>query len=649
MTAIALFRWFDPERDAREPIARMVSALRPYGVEDEAIRSDGAVALGRTLYRTLPEDAHDRQPVAVAGGTGALVADIRLDNRAELAEALGLAPTAAARLADSAVLAHAWDRWGEDCVDRLVGDFAFIVWDRNSRSVFCARSPSGNRPLFYHCGQDFIAIASMPKGLFALAEVPRTIDADYLGAFLANLPTGGDGNPFAERSFYTGIAKLPAGASLDCALGPPRIRSHWSPESALAVRYRRDADYVERANELFDQAVAARLRAIGPIGSQVSSGLDSTTVSIFAATRLAAAGERLHAFTAVPRPGEAAALAAHLMADEGPLAAMALAPFGNIEHHRIAYPSGSLLDTIERCLRASDELVRNPCNLPWIEGIEQAAQARGIRVMLTGATGNATLSFEGRARFRALMLERRYAAWLREALLYAHRRRGAWWRLGVPLHSTISAARRRDYDAAARPIWTELGSATPLNADFIARHGLEERRSERLRDWSDQRLMSTGQARMMRYGDAGPYSAGAIMAYGIDYRDPTGDRRLVEFCVGLPLDQYLKHGEDRRLVRRMMRGRLPDAILHGRVRGLQGVGWLANMHAARAAIIDEVQGLRQVPIGPEMFAIDELEALARSIPGGAPADLADIARFRHKLLHGVAAARFIRHVGGGDR
>src|SRR5205085_1839103 len=118
---------------------------------------------------------------AAGGGRYSLVADVRLDNRAELAASLGLQRADA--LADSAILAASLERWGEDAPRRLIGDFAFAWFDREDRRLLLARDALGQRPLFWHRQREFVAFASMPRGLHALG-IRRSGDEQALTKFL---------------------------------------------------------------------------------------------------------------------------------------------------------------------------------------------------------------------------------------------------------------------------------------------------------------------------------------------------------------------------------------------------------------------------------------------------------------------------------
>ena len=171
MTAIAGLWRLDGRPDATEGCERMLAALRMYGPDASAAWDGGDVALGRCLKRTLPEDACDRQPLVGPSGL-VLVADARVDNRDELARALGIDGERLASFSDAELMLRAYERWETDAFDRIYGDYACAVWDAARRRLILAKDGVGMRPLYYHRGERLFAFASMPKGLHALPETP---------------------------------------------------------------------------------------------------------------------------------------------------------------------------------------------------------------------------------------------------------------------------------------------------------------------------------------------------------------------------------------------------------------------------------------------------------------------------------------------
>ena len=165
MSALAGIWHFDGNPEADQACARMLAAQSIYGIHDSAQWDMGPVAFGRRLFRILPEDIHDNQPLIGGEGRFVLIADLRIDNRDELIAALQMSPEQARQMADSALLLAAWERWQERCLDRLAGDYAIAVLDRSTRELTLARDPTGSRPLHYHSSTSFFAFASMPKGI----------------------------------------------------------------------------------------------------------------------------------------------------------------------------------------------------------------------------------------------------------------------------------------------------------------------------------------------------------------------------------------------------------------------------------------------------------------------------------------------------
>jgi asparagine synthase (glutamine-hydrolysing) len=177
MSAIAGIWSFDEEVPVSPACHAMLQALHMYGSDDTAQYSSRSVALGRCLLRLLPEDCFDQQPLSAAGVTS-LVADIRLDNRDELGQELGLSSQQSAGMADSALLLAAWQRWQEQCLDHLSGAFSFAVWNQQDQHLFLARDHTGERPLCYALAANCFAFASMPKGLHPLSFVGTEVDED---------------------------------------------------------------------------------------------------------------------------------------------------------------------------------------------------------------------------------------------------------------------------------------------------------------------------------------------------------------------------------------------------------------------------------------------------------------------------------------
>ncbi len=633
MTALAAW-WGSSGEAAREQCARMVAAQAVYGPDGQKVEAMGPMALGRCLSRLLPEDRHDHGPVTSADGRYTLVADARIDDRDELTAALGLSPPHAATLAEPALILAAIEHWGEGAIARLVGEFALILWDATRRHLLLARDFLGQRPLSYHRGAGFVAVASMPKGLHALVEVPRVPREQALIEFLAGVPQRGG------ATFFAGIERVEPGHIVRLTLDRATTQGFWSPP-AKPLRFARDRDYADGLREQLDRAVASRLRrAGGDVGSHLSAGRDSSAVAASAALLLDKGGERLIAYTAVPNP-EARAPAGRL-GDEGPIAAAVAALYPNIDHQRVRSDDRSPLASLDRNFFLFERPVLNLCNLTWSEAIADDAKARGITVMLTGQLGNPTISHDGMPHLPVLLARGRLIALFR--LLHGLRGDGMRWRGGMaaaaggflPARLWGKIARR---GGRVLPV-TNFAALTPSAVASLGEHGAEGT----MQPWRD------GVARrlaLLRGVDLGEYHKGLLGGWGVDYRDPTADRRLVEYCLRIPEEQFILGGERRSLARRAFADRLPAALFAERRGGFQGADWHIALARARDEVREQVDRLASGPAAP-FLDVARLQALVDQWPGSGPAWEAQASDYRRALLRGISAGHFMRRASGSN-
>lgn len=341
MTALAGLWRFDDRPNAADGCAQMLAAQALYGIHGTAQWAGGGIALGRRLMSILPEDKFDRQPLLGGGGRYVLVADVRLDNRDELIRTLGISLSEGPTLCDAAILLAAIVRWDESCLERLVGDYAFALWDGGRRRILLARDPLGQRPMHYHRGKGFFAFASMPKGLHALSEVPYAPDEERIAEFLVLMPETG------TRSFFHGIERVEPGHVVTVTPNGLAARRHWEPTKTPTI-FRRPEEYSEALRGLLDQAVQCRLRGTGDVGIYLSGGLDSGAVAATAARLLASSPRRVVAFTAVPREGYDGPAPRNRIVDEGPYAAAIAALYPNLEHVLERSEGRTPLDNLDR-------------------------------------------------------------------------------------------------------------------------------------------------------------------------------------------------------------------------------------------------------------------------------------------------------------
>ena len=638
MTALAALWRLDGRDDGLRDLARMLASQQAYGADDRRAWSEGPVALGRCLHRALPEDRFDRQPLIGADGRLALVADIRLDNREELVAALGLPLATLGTRCDAALLLDCLERWGEHAVDRLVGDFAFICWDARERRLWLARDYRGMRPLHFHRAAGFVAVATMPKGLHALAEVPRGPDLSVSAEMLVLMPRDG------TASFWEGIERVPPATLLTIDARGMRARRYWQAPPAAPRQPRRD--WAEGLRHHLDTAVAAAMRGSeGALGSHLSAGYDSAGVTATAA-RLLAAGARLSAFTAVPAPGHAPAPRGRL-ADESALAAAAAAQHPAIDHVLVRGSDRSPFTTLDRDFHLFETPLLNRCNMGWVTAILDEAKRRGVRVLLTGEMGNMTLSYGGSEYLPQLLAQGCLPALAATAgALVAS---GALsWRsaAGATLAPFLPEWLMR---ALGRP-GTDPQAYSAIAGRAVAAHDLDAKAAARAfdpryRGWIDGHAM---RAWVIGRSDPGTYYKGYVAGWGIDQRDPTGDRRLADYCFTIPPAEFVAGGQLRSVARRALADRLPAVVLDARAKGQQAADWHLGLAAGRDEMREELARLRRTPSAAALVDLDRLETLDAAWPDGNWSGEGVAARYRYALLRGISVGHFVRKASGGN-
>lgn len=609
MSAIAGL-WCTDGRPAATPLDRMLAALSPYGPDGAGDWAEHDVALGHRVMHLHPEDLADRQPLTGAGGRFVLVADARLDNREDLAAALGLRLLDGV-FTDADLILRAFERWGEACLPRLYGDYAFAVWDRERRQWLLARDGLGGRPLCYFRSPRLFAFSSMPSGLLALPEVPCEPDEELLARALDLI------SPDPHATCFRGIARVGMGELVVVTREGEVRRRHWDPQPEQ-LRLRRPRDYQEALRAEIDRAVRVRLPSSGGVASHLSSGLDSSAVATTAARLLAPRGDHVVAFTAVPRDGTDSDAPPGRLADEGRLAAITAAFHPNIEHIRVRTDGRSPLDALGWAFDLYQQPILNLCNQVWRDTIFEMAGDRGLRVLLTGQAGNFTISYKSRRPrgLAGLFDEVKALAWAGgagpEPLV-----RAIATRLSPPKGAPVPGLINPD-------LRVELGAPDPARPPWPG---------------SDTRSQRVAGLQQVELGD---YVKGTLARWRIDERDPTADRRLVEFCLALPEAQFRLGGMPASIARRALADRVPPAVLRERARGLQATDWHAGFSDPVKELGEQVDRLAACPQAARLLDIARMREAIEHWPAAGWNGPGISELYRYHLLRALSNGDFLR-------
>src|SRR5262245_52389161 len=296
MSGIVGFYHADGEPVDRNLLVRMTRAVAFRGPNHQQTWSQDGVGFGHTLFKTTWQSEYEQQPCHL--DDACIVADARLDGRDDLIERLqSLSERMTPRhLSDSELILRAYRMWGEDCVSRLVGDFAFAIWDGRVRRLFCARDHLGIKPFYYSYKRGCFAFSNTLNCLRLHPQISDELNELAVADFLLF-----EQNQETNTTTFADVQKVPPAHALTVSGGGGlKVRQYWTLPTESGYRYARSADYLDRFTELFEQAVHDRTRT-DKISVLMSGGLDSSSV---VATTKRLAQERseplqIHAHTAV--------------------------------------------------------------------------------------------------------------------------------------------------------------------------------------------------------------------------------------------------------------------------------------------------------------------------------------------------------------
>lgn len=521
-------------------MARRLAHRRPQGF---LIRAGGAAGPACMLF-----DAAGPGAAAAPDGLAGLW-DGRLDNRAQLRAALGDSgpPT------DAALLLAAYRRWGTACAEHFLGDFAFALWDPGRQRLLCGRDHFGVRPLCYSESGGSFVFASEQAGITAaLPHLDQALNETWLADFAAGLA------PTPDATVFAGISRLPAGHVAEIGPDGVDLRRYYALEARDPI-VRPDAPAAFA--DLLRESIRCRLADDAPAGAMLSGGLDSSAIVSLAVPLRRDGGQGALPTVSLVYPD-------HPEQDERPFIDHVVA-LGGVDPIFVESGGVAPFADFQRLLHNQNGPFLGP-NLAASSRLYDAAAARGLRVLLDGHGGDETVSY-GAARLLDLAYTGHWLRLWREverlctveqvpplrvfaALL---RRNGPHRRVRRLLGD---ARRRLGGPALARPPgWLRyLDPGLAARTHVVQRHAeppIAPRLFGREEAYRHHRTVTSNiQSYAFELLDH------AAAPAGIEGRFPFWDKRLVEFCLSLPACEKMADGYTRLIVRRALRGILPDAV-----------------------------------------------------------------------------------------
>lgn len=524
-------------------LQRQINSLKSRGPDRCRSWRDGPIGLGHALMRVTEEDAFDDQPLVDRTAGITLVADLRLDNREQLAVELGIDERKLPALADSAMLMAAYKKWGEDCAEHLLGDFAFAIWDGRARKLVLGRDHMGMRWAFYYRASDFFVFGTTMRALWAVPDVPRRLDEFQIGKRLVV-----DRRQRRGATIFEMIFGLPAGTVMTIsAEGAVRSRRYWEPHADPVHLGRDEAYYIETYRRLLTEAVQCRVRrAIRPAGLFMSGGFDSAAIAALAGPAVSAKGQKLIAAASVLPEDYRGPLE-----DARPRVEICRRAMPYLDVRYTTEGSFGLIDRLEANFLLTDTAY-SP-NRIVNTAILDALKEGGACVVMDGHGGDYTVNPTANGWLADQLLHGRIWTFLRELRAYKRRRNNSLVSLlkNEVVRPLLPQQLRRWLDNTRQgvprdpflmPITREFARA--IRAKGGKPYG-SPKPTTKGRWWRPMRILVAMQDAAFSHGYL-------IAAHGLEFAQPFHDKRIVEFALAIPPALFVRDGRDRYLARKAL-------------------------------------------------------------------------------------------------
>ena len=537
-------------------VTRMRDVLTHRGPDDAGLFIDARVGLGHRRL-SIVDVACGHQPMTNEDGRLQIVYNGEVYNHAEHRPRLERLGHVYMTRSDTEAILHLYEEHGAACVEHLRGMFAFAIWDAGTRELFIARDRLGVKPLYYVQTDDgSLYFASEIKALLEARAVAPELNWEALSDYLANHATSG------EETLFKGVKRLLPGHTLLWRDGRVEIRQYWDVRFGGAGEEaggKSDEEYVAEWSELFRESVRLRLMADVPLGMFLSGGIDSSAI---AAVMSGMVSEPIKTFSVAFAEREA---------NELEYARLVARRFAT-DHHEVVVTPEEFFDALPQLVWHEDEPLAHPSSVALYFVSELAA--RHVKVVLTGEGSDELLAGYGRYRktvFNLALGERYHAlapAPLRRLVAEAVER--------LPRHSKVRQKLSRtflclepDIESIYFDNFSVFGRAAQremLTPAARERMGAPDPYSEARRR-VDETDAVTLLDRLL-YADVKTYLHELLMkqdqmsmAASIESRVPFLDHRLVEYTARLPQRMKLRGLTTKYVLRRAMKGLLPEEIL----------------------------------------------------------------------------------------
>jgi asparagine synthase (glutamine-hydrolysing) len=449
---------------------------------------------------------------------------------------------------DVEVLLHLYEEEGVEFLNKLNGQFAFVIYDRKQKTLFLARDHFGINPLFYTVSEGTFIFGSEIKALLQHPAIEREVDLTGLDQVFT-FP-----GLVSPRTMFKDVKSLPNGHYLLVKNGDVKLTQYWDldyPQADDIVRDKPESFYVEKLKYLFAQSVKYRLQADVPVGFYLSGGLDSSMIASM--IRNVSPGVTRHSFSIGFNQTEICEAKYQRM----------MAEYTDSAHHEIMFDWKEIAERLPRMIYHSECPVKetyNTCSM----ALSQAAKAAGIPVILTGE--GADELFAGYVGYRfdqfGLRAEKKHDL---ESLLEDELREKLWGDATLFYETEHYAFRELRSALYSEDLNESFDEFDCLNFPLVDKQRLKDRHFVHQRSYLDFKLRLADHL-ISDHGDR------MALAHSVEGRYPFLDIDLVEFSKCIPPELKLNEFTEKYILRRVAEDLVPPEIINREKYGFHAPG-----------------------------------------------------------------------------
>ncbi|BCN29028.1 asparagine synthase-related protein [Anaeromicropila herbilytica] len=539
------------------------------------------LCFGNTIQPIITQDYLEQLPRYSLDNQMVIIADAIIDNRGELYRELQPVNRSLEEITNSELILEAYLKWDKEAPKHLVGDFAFAIWNNKKEELYLCRDHVGKRTLYYTQEENLIAFSTLINPLLLVKENIEYSE-EWIANYLAVMECLNELD--VELTFYEGIKQVPPATYMIFKKDSVEVQKYWNPMEIKPLKLDSDEAYEEAFREIFYEAVNCRIVTDGEVGIMLSGGLDSGSIACVAAKVLDKNAKHLKAYSSIPKSDYIDWLPKGAVANESVYINELASQYTNID---VTYCDSDKLNSynqIERLRTIQEYPYKYSGNLFWIDRIVQMAKEDGCKVLLDGQSGNYTISYGDITSHIVTLIKKKKFHSAREEIMQYSKVHGRLPKsvfryfillyIPKPIKVLFNKGKVKSAKLITHIINKDLADKWDINR-YMKLYGMgkyynKKKSINEVRSFLCNNLL---------FSQAAASEVRLSIEYGLVRRDPTRDKRVIEFSMSLPAEQFVKDGIERSLIRRAMRGILPDKIrMNMMERGTQSADWIQRLH-----------------------------------------------------------------------